>query len=112
MSRRQHAAFPHLIYSPTDRRRLARAMSGPHRLHARRASLRRHEWTGFTRANVERLIMLAVPGLRLGDFEIREHVGYVVIAVRRPKSDLFMLSAMVHANRPFGLSVDVVSSLP
>lgn len=87
-------------------------MSGPRRINARRAPLRRLTWTGFTRANLENMIALTVPGLREGDVEIREHLGHVVIAIRRPKADLFMLSAAVYANRPAHLLVDVVSSIP
>lgn len=57
------AYYRALCYLPWERRRLARAGSGPHRSTARRVPLRRPQRPGFTRAAVYEAMLLALPGL-------------------------------------------------
>lgn len=111
MSRIEHAFMPNRIYSPTERRRLARSGTGPRRIDARRVSKVRHPYPGFTRNAVIDMVRLCVAGMSDADFEIREALGNVEIAVRRPMRDLGLLVETVRAHAPGWCVVTVVSSL-
>ena len=97
-----------LAYLPAERRRLARASSGPCRRHARRVGLVRPWHAGFTLASVEALIALTVgriPVIR------REAPGHVEIVI--PGADAAMLeraTAALEGIRPAHVSIAVVPS--
>lgn len=102
-----------LIWSRSQRRRLARSGSGRGRRRARRWPWRRHlMFQGFTRANVEAMALLAAPGLAPGDVAIDTRApGHVVVTLCGPAADRESVEAVRVALRmhvPVGLTLDVV----
>jgi len=82
---RFRADHPDLLFTPRERRRLARAGSAPGRRRAARVPERRPQNDIGTKPAIEREILIAVPGLRPHDLHLGSpRPGVLVATFSRP----------------------------
>ena len=97
-----------LAYLPAERRRLARASSGPGRRRARPVSILRPWLEDFTQAGVEATVALAVGRIPVIRREAPGHVEIVIHGANAATLD--RATAALERIRPMGSSFVVVES--
>lgn len=96
-----------------ERRRLARADAAPGRRFARRMPKAKPITNAFSRSDVETIALMAVPGLRRRDVQVRTpRLGVALVELSGPRADAYAVEAVRAAledRTPVGIALNVVA---